>query len=347
MKRSLATALTGAFTLVLLAGCSSSPAAPEETADRGTAASTDLTPLTFQLNSTAGGYNAGFFYALEEGYYEEAGLDVTIAEGNGSVNTSQLVAGGDAGIAFSDPLPTMGLIAQGAPITVAATVFQSSPNGITTLTDNGITEVGDLVGKTVAVPTGLMQEQMWPLLLERNDIDPSSVETIKVAATGMIAQLLQGQVDAILGSADNYSIQVAQQGAEPYDIAFADSGLATIAHSIIVNTDWAAENADIVTKFIEASMRGWQDAAEDREGAVEAVAASFPDTTDHDRNLLELDADIPLLCTNGAEHVGKATEEAWEETWSTLVGIDALSDSTEATDFYTYDYLPAELEACK
>lgn len=345
MKRSLAAAVAGAFTLTLLTGCSAGDAAPRSST--APAAAQELTPLKFQLNSTAGGYNSGFFYALEKGYYEEVGLNVTIAEGNGSVNTSQLVAGGDAGIAFSDPLPTMGLIAQGAPIAVVATVFQSSPNGITTLADNGIKDVDDLVGKKVAVPNGLMQEQMWPLLLERNDIDPGSVEAIKMAPTGMIAQLLQGQVDAILGSADNYSIQVAEQGAEPYDIAFADSGLATIAHSIIVNTDWAAENAEIVEDFIAASMRGWRGAEDDKEGAVDAVAVSFPDTTDRDRNLLELEADLPLLCTNGAEFVGKATEAAWEDTWSILVGIGALPESSKPMDFYTYDYLPDELEACK
>ncbi len=51
-----------------------------------------LTPLTFQLNWTAGGPNAGFAAALGEGFYRQAGLDVTIVQGNGSGNTAQLVA---------------------------------------------------------------------------------------------------------------------------------------------------------------------------------------------------------------------------------------------------------------
>ncbi len=42
------------------------------------------TPVTFQLNWTAGGANAGFAAALQEGFYKEAGLDVTIVQGNGS-----------------------------------------------------------------------------------------------------------------------------------------------------------------------------------------------------------------------------------------------------------------------
>jgi hypothetical protein len=47
------------------------------------------TPVTFQLNWMAGGPNAGFAAALAEGYYRDAGLDVTIVQGNGSGNTAQ------------------------------------------------------------------------------------------------------------------------------------------------------------------------------------------------------------------------------------------------------------------
>src|SRR5262245_16737305 len=50
------------------------------------------TPVTFQLNWMAGGPNAGFAAAVVEGYYKEAGLDVTLVQGNGSGNTAQLVA---------------------------------------------------------------------------------------------------------------------------------------------------------------------------------------------------------------------------------------------------------------
>jgi NitT/TauT family transport system substrate-binding protein len=41
------------------------------------------TKLTFQLNWTAGGPNAGFAAAVGEGYYKDAGLDVTVVQGNG------------------------------------------------------------------------------------------------------------------------------------------------------------------------------------------------------------------------------------------------------------------------
>src|SRR5262249_62325856 len=73
------------------------------------------TPVTFQLNWTAGGPNAGFAAAAGEGYYKQAGLDVTIVQGNGSGNTVQLVASGRAQLAYADAGGVAQRIGKGAP----------------------------------------------------------------------------------------------------------------------------------------------------------------------------------------------------------------------------------------
>lgn len=76
------------------------------------------TPVTFQLNWMAGGPNAGFASALAQGYYKQAGLDVTLVQGNGSGNTAQMVAAGRAQLAYADAVAVMQLIAKGAPMRV-------------------------------------------------------------------------------------------------------------------------------------------------------------------------------------------------------------------------------------
>src|SRR6476659_6134088 len=111
----------------------------------GVAAAAD-TPVTFQLNWMAGGPNAGFAAALAEGFYKQAGLDVTIVQGNGSGNTAQLVASGRAQLAYADAVAVSQLIAKGAPMKVLATVYQSNPNEVSALKKNGIRSVKDLAG---------------------------------------------------------------------------------------------------------------------------------------------------------------------------------------------------------
>ena len=84
--------------------------------------------VTFQLNWVAGGANAGFAAAVAEGYYKDAGLDVTLVQGNGSGNTAQLVANGRAQLAYADAVAVSQLIAKGAPMKVVSTIYQSNPN---------------------------------------------------------------------------------------------------------------------------------------------------------------------------------------------------------------------------
>src|SRR5215213_10126171 len=131
------------------------------------------TPVTFQLNWTAGGPNAGFAAALGEGYYKQAGLDVTIIQGNGSGNTAQLVASGRAQLAYADAVPVSQLIAKGAPMKIVSTIYQSNPNEVTALTKAGVKSLKDLVGKKVGVPAGSSQAPMLPLFLSANGLKES------------------------------------------------------------------------------------------------------------------------------------------------------------------------------
>src|SRR5262249_5248031 len=144
-------------------------------------------PVTFQLNFTAGGYNAGFALALQEGIYKRAGLDVTIVKGQGSGVTAQLVAAGKADIAYADALPVVPLIAQSAPMKDVSTIYQSNPNAVTVLTTSGIKSIQELKGHSVAVPTGQSQTAMIPILFKANGLAESDVKQVNMPGNAMIA----------------------------------------------------------------------------------------------------------------------------------------------------------------
>src|SRR4051794_16535783 len=182
------------------------------------------TPVTFQLNWAAGGPNAGFAAAVAEGFYKAAGLDVTIVQGNGSGNTAQLVASGRAQLAYADAVAVSQLVAKGAPMKIVSTIYQSNPNEVSALKKTGIKSIADLKGKKVGVPSGSSQTTMLPLFLKANHLTESDVNLINMPMTSMVPSLLQGQVDAILGSMDAYQIQLEAQGAELDNYRFADYG---------------------------------------------------------------------------------------------------------------------------
>jgi NitT/TauT family transport system substrate-binding protein len=302
-----------------------------------------MVPVAFQLNFTAGGYNAGFALALQEGVYKRAGLDVTIVKGQGSGITAQLVAAGKADIAYADALAVMQLIAKGAPMKVVATIYQSNPNAVTVLSASGIKSIQELKGRSVGVPTGQSQTAMIPILFKANGLSESDVNLVNMPGNAMIATLLQKQVDSILGSLDNYDIILRQRGVEVLSFPFADHGVATVSTSIIASNAFLAQHGDVVKKFVQASLEGWDGAIKRPDDAIKALVQTFPADTDPPRNLAELKAAIALICKNGAKFVGKAEPEAWARTVSVAQQVLGLSTEVPASAYYTYEALPGSL----
>ncbi|UQD71601.1 ABC transporter substrate-binding protein [Bradyrhizobium japonicum] len=313
-----------------------------------TSTATAQTAVTFQLNWTAGGANAGFAAALGEGFYKAAGLDVTIVQGNGSGNTAQLVASGRSQLAYADAVAVSQLIAKGAPMKVVATIYQSNPNEVSALTKSGVKSINDLKGKKVGVPAGSSQTTMMPLFLKANGLKEADMTMINMPVAAMVPSLLQGQVDAILGSMDSYQIQLEQQGATLDNYRFADYGVPTVSTSIFASDSFIKDNPDVLKKFIGASLKGWSFALDNPDKAVKDLKAVFPDLNEK-LATAELAAITPLFCSGGAKFLGKAEDAHWTRTQALLSEVKLLPEGQDPKSYYTNAYLPAdgEMRACK
>jgi NitT/TauT family transport system substrate-binding protein len=305
------------------------------------------TPVTFQLNWTAGGPNAGFAAAFGEGFYKKAGLDVTITQGNGSGNTAQLVASGRAQLAYADAVPVSQLIAKGAPMRIVSTIYQSNPNEVTALQKSGVKSLKDLVGKKVGMPAGSSQAPMMPLFLRANGLKESDMVMVNMPIASMVPALLQGQVDAILGSMDAYQIQLEQQGAKLDNFPFADYGVPTVSTSIFASNTFIKDNPDVLRKFIAASLQGWSFALDNPEKTIKHVKAIFPDVNEK-LAAAELAAITTLFCSGGAKFLGKAEDAHWAQTQKLLSEVKLLPEGQDPKSYYSNDFLPAaaEMRAC-
>jgi len=306
------------------------------------------TPVTFQLNWTAGGANAGFAAAVGEGYYKAVGLDVTLVQGNGSGNTAQLVANGRAQLAYADAVAVSQLIAKGAPMKMVSTIYQSNPNEVSALKKSNITNLKDLVGKKVGVPAGSSQTTMLPLLWKANNLKEADMTLINMPVASMVPSLLQGQVDAILGSMDAYQIQLEAQGAELNNFRFADYGVPTVSTSIFASNSFLSENPDLVKKFIAASLKGWSFALDNPEKTIKHIKSVFPDVNEK-LATSELAAITPLFCSGDAKFIGKAEDAHWTRTQNLLSEVGLLPANQDPKSYYTHDFLPPadQMRACK
>jgi NitT/TauT family transport system substrate-binding protein len=313
----------------------------------GLAAAAD-TPVTFQLNWMAGGPNAGFAAAVAEGFYKEAGLDVTLVQGNGSANTAQLVANGRAQIAYADAVAVSQLIAKGAPMKIVATIYQSNPNAVMALKKTGIKTVNELAGKKVGVPSGSSQTTMLPLLLKANNLKETDITMIDMPVASMVPALLQGQVDAVLGSIDAYQIQAESQGAQLDVYRFADYGVPTVSTSIFASDSYLKDNAETVKKFVAASLKGWSFALDNPAKAIKDLKTVFPEVNEK-LATAELAAITPLFCSGGAKYIGKAEDALWSKSQILLAEVKLLPTGQDPKTYYTNDYLPppSAMRACK
>jgi hypothetical protein len=148
---------------------------------------------------------------------------------------------------------------------------------------------------------------------------------INMPLTSMVPALLQGQVDAILGSMDAYQIQLQQQGAKLDNFPFADHGVPTVSTSIFAADSFIKDHPDILRKFIAASLKGWSFGLDHPEKAIEDLKAIFPDMNVKFATA-ELAAIGPLLCSGGAKYIGKAEDAQWAQTQQLLAEVKLLPE---------------------
>ena len=237
----------------------------------------DLEEANLRLAFTAGGVDAPVFMAACKGYYEDAGIDLEIVDGNGSTGTIQAVGNGS----FNIGIAGLGALAQASAmsgfdnITAVAGLVQKDPSSIIALKGSGITEPKDIEGKRFATEAGNLSDGMITAFAEANDID---MDTVEIVVTDAYMQaLLKGDADFINAWANPDGDHVKEFAEIEEPMLFADHGVNILGSSIIVRKDYLAENEDLVRGLVEAVLKGYEDVQADPEAALECFMEQRPD----------------------------------------------------------------------
>jgi ABC-type nitrate/sulfonate/bicarbonate transport system substrate-binding protein len=248
-----ATAVVAALTL---AACSSSSSEAGGSAEEG------FGDLSIQFSWVKNAEFAGEYFAVENGYFEDAGFsEVNLLAGPGA--TESIVLSGEALVGLSSPVAVAPVILEeGAPLKIIGTTYQKNPFTIVSLPAAPIDTPEDLVGKRIGVQPG-GNETLLQALLEANGIDPESVDTVPVEYDPSV--LVNGEVEGFFGYVTNELITLELGGHEPHSLPFADNGLPFIAESMVVTQDSIDTNREALKAYLYASILGWKDALADAE----------------------------------------------------------------------------------
>jgi NitT/TauT family transport system substrate-binding protein len=171
---------------------------------------------------------------------------------------------------------------------------------------------------------------------------------IDMPVASMVPALLQGQVDAVLGSIDAYQIQAEAQGAQLDVYRFADHGVPTVSTSIFASNQYLKDNPEIVRKFVAASLKGWSFALDNPDKTIKDLKVVFPEVNEK-LAAAELKAITPLFCSGGAKYLGKAEDALWSKSQELLSEVKLLPAGQDPKTYYTNDFLPpaSQMRPCK
>lgn len=231
----------------------------------------DLTPLRFSLDWRFEGPSAPFLAALEKGYFEEEGLDVTIDAGNGSVESINRVASGPYDMAFGDfnSLIRYRSDPSSVPVKAVMMVYNKPAFSIVGRASRGITEdLESLKGKTFGAPAADAAYAQWPIFKDVNDIDEDAWDMTfeNVGFPVREPMLAQGEVDAVFGFSMSSAINLAARGVPMDDIvvlSFGDYGVELYGNVIMAKPEYMEQNPEAVAGFLRAFLRGLEDTIAD------------------------------------------------------------------------------------
>jgi NitT/TauT family transport system substrate-binding protein len=325
----------------LCAGALAAPAAPFVA--RAAAA---LRPVSMTLDWIYQGPNVGFMVARDQGFYRDAGLDVTVTSGKGSGTTAQLVASTASQFGFADGYAVATGISKGMAIKTVASVFRKNPSAIIVLADSGITSPKDLEGKTVAMTAGSGQFQQWPAFVKGAGIDASKIRMVNIDPAGVGPALVNKKVDAIGGYAQGYVPAIEIRAKKQVRIFwFADYSVDVVSNGIIVHNDLLRRDPQLVRSFVAPSIKGFLYGRQHPDEAVASVKRYLPMVDPAiARRELELSWKTWVTPNTKGKPLGWEAEADWNSTVQVLKQYGGVSTPPELSALYTNEFVPTGAE---
>ncbi len=349
MKSRTSLLLTGCALLILVLGACV-PAAPATDSGGDMAASdggcAEMTPVKLQLQWVTQSQFAGYFAAVDQGFYAEQCLDVTILEGAVDIVPQQVVASGQAEFGLAWVPKVLASRAEGADLVNIAQVFQRSGTLEVSWADAPVETIADMAGKKVGT-WGFGNEHELFVAMRAEGIDPNNPDDVTIIQQSFdMLALLNRELDAAQAMTYNEYAQVLEavnpetgelyQPSDLVVIDFNDVGTAMLQDHVFAREAWLAEegNEDIAVRFLAGSFKGWQFCRDNFDACVQVVLDNGP-TLGQSHMSWQLN-EINKLIWPSPAGIGVMDQALWDQTVQVSVdgGVipEAPSDGAHRTD---------------
>lgn len=233
--------------------------------------------VTLQLKWVTQGQFAGYYVAQAKGFYTDEGLTVEIKPGGPDIAPEQVIAGGGADVITTWMAAGLAARERGVPLVNIAQPFKSSGLLLTCRKDEGVNTTADFPGKTLGVWFFGNEYPFYAWMAKlglKTEGGADGVEVLKQAFN--VDPLIQKQAACISTMTYNEYGQVLKAGLKPEELTvfnYRDEGVGMLEDGLYVMEDKLKDPAFVakMTKFVRASMKGWEYARANPEEAAQIV----------------------------------------------------------------------------
>jgi NitT/TauT family transport system substrate-binding protein len=307
-----------------------------------TVTAAEATKVIFRTDFKVNGYVGPFALAQERGYYRAAGLDVELGQGQGSATTIQTVATGSDTFGIADSATVLlGVSAQNIPVKILSVYLQTGTSGLIYLPTSGFDgKIASLKGRPVVSSAGAGDLTLLEPALATASMTNKDVDLRLVDFNARVPVFLQTPTAVLTGFASGDFLRVQARAPSVLYKPYADYGVIAYSTGLIVGNQFMSKNPDKVRAFVEASAKGWDDAARDPEAAITALLKIFPD---QDKTMVSgglkivVESGLHTDATKG-KPIGWTAESDWESMIKVLEKYAGMKPKP-AKAYYTNEFV--------
>ena len=347
--------LAPAALALVVAACGSSgssqpaPSAPATTApvtaapSGSAAASPSAEPiaLTVGLGFIPSVQFAQFYLADQSGAYEEAGLIVEL-QNKIDPDLITLLGQGAVDIGSGDGTSVIPAVSQGIPVIYTSTIYGQFPSVVIAKEGAGIASAADLEGKRIGIPGRFGSSWiMLQALLQSAGLTPEDVTIVEFPDFGQLTGLVQDQVDAATGFANNEPIQLARAGFEPV-VLRVDDEVALPGPGLVTGTATLASKEAALRAFTAATLDAMAQIVDDPQAGLDATFQAVPDlAADPELQREILDATIETWSNprTGAP-LGSIDRDGWQQSLDFMTELGLVPNAVTVDKLVDESLLP-------
>ena len=271
---------------------------------------------------------AGFYAALEKGFYKEEGLNVVFNEGNPSLDPVNVLITNRVEYAVGDADVLLHRL-NGNPLVVLAVIFQHSPQAFLTRKESGITTIEQLKGKRAMMLPGTRTAELEAVLLEAG----LAKEDIHLADVSFSEKILHDTTIDAFGIYTTTLPYYFEQANIPYNIISPlDYGIDFYGDCLFTSEQEIRNHPERAEAFRRATLKGWDYAMDHPEEIIDIIVDKYRSRKDRQALLYEYKVMDNLLQPNIIE-IGYMNKNRWERMAETYMKLGMASSSENLEGF--------------